>query len=385
MRINLVLGSGGARGFAHIGVIHELQDRGHEIVGISGTSMGSLIGGVLAAGTLDEFYAEVRQLSPSDLRRLADWTLGAPGLIRLQRVMNELHNFLGDTRIEDLPIPYAAVATDIESLREVWFNSGPLIAAIRASIAIPAVFTPVRIGGRLLVDGGLLNPLPTGPAMSMPGDVSVGVSLFGKPPGLHLNAPREQSSDSTEADGQPSELDPAQHPWTSRLSQSLSQSWVGRQVFGLLQHPEPEVKDFEDMPADVNMMDLLGRTLDVMQGRIEVARTMMNAPDVLVWVPMDSCGVLDFHRAEEMVDYGRKLAIEELTAWDCEARESASVGIRTARAGSSTTRCGEKEQHDRPARQRLPKRHGLRPPAVRSRHRRTHPGQRQLPNHLVDR
>ena len=311
MKVNLVLGAGGARGYAHLGVIHALHERGHEVVGIAGTSMGALVGGVFAAGGLDAFTEWVRGLTRNDIMRLTDLTLAAPGLIRLHRVMKELQRFIGDVRIEDLGIPYTAVATDIDQQREVWFRSGPLIAAVRASIAIPAVFTPVRIGRRLLVDGGLLNPLPMAPTMDMPGEVTVGVSLFGKPPGLHVNAPSEESSDEANAGHTEVASDADQQSWTTRIGESVAESWAGRQVSRLLAPPAPGEKAFEDLPSDVDLIDLLGRTLDLMQGRIEIARTVLNAPDVLVWVPMDACSVLDFHRGEELMNLGHGLAVAE--------------------------------------------------------------------------
>ena len=311
MKVNLVLGAGGARGFAHVGVIQELHARGHEVVGVAGTSMGALVGGVLAAGGLDGFTDWVRALTRTDIVRLTDLTLGAPGLIRLQRVMRELHRFIGDVRIEDLPIPYTAVATDIDSEREVWFRHGPLVAAMRASIAIPAVFTPVRIGERLLVDGGLLNPLPMAPAMDMPGEASVGVSLFGRRPGLQMGLPSKESSDEASADNTDIATDAGEPPWTTRLAHSVAESWPVRNLNRMLTPVPSPPKAFEDWPADVNLADLLGRSLDIMQGRIEIARTVLNTPEVLVWVPMDACSVLDFHRAEEMIELGRKVAIEE--------------------------------------------------------------------------
>ena len=311
MKVNLVLGAGGARGFAHVGVIQELHARGHEVVGVAGTSMGALVGGVLAAGGLDGFTDWVRALTRTDIVRLTDLTLGAPGLIRLQRVMRELHRFIGDVRIEELPIPYTAVATDIDSEREVWFRHGPLVAAMRASIAIPAVFTPVRIGERLLVDGGLLNPLPMAPAMDMPGEASVGVSLFGRRPGLQMGLPSKESSDEASADNTDIATDAGEPPWTTRLAHSVAESWPVRNLNRMLTPVPPPPKAFEDWPADVNLADLLGRSLDIMQGRIEIARTVLNTPEVLVWVPMDACSVLDFHRAEEMIELGRKVAIEE--------------------------------------------------------------------------
>lgn len=181
MKIALVLGSGGARGFAHIGVIEELEARGHEVVSVSGTSMGALVGGLYAAGTLTDFRDWVRGLTSNDVLRMADVSMSSAGVIQGKRLTDKLHEFTGDIEIQDLPIPYMAVATDIQRRREVWFDDGPLLPAIRASISIPAFFAPVHLGGHWLVDGGLLNPLPIAPGLQIDADLTVGVSLFGRP------------------------------------------------------------------------------------------------------------------------------------------------------------------------------------------------------------
>lgn len=288
-----MLGSGGARGYAHIGVIEELQARGHEVVGVAGASMGALVGGIYAAGGLAGFTAYVKKLNRAEVLRLTDITLGAPGLIRLSRVVRELQQFVGDVRIEDLPLPYVAVATDIDAVREVWFREGPLLAAIRASIAIPGVFTPVRSGQRQLVDGGLLNPLPMGPSMDVEADVRIGVSLFGHGAGLQLRAPMNESADGTQADAEPA------HPWLAQLSELVPRR---KQPAGI-----------EDLTQGASLVEMSIRALDVMQGRIEVARTAMHAPDVVISVPIDSATVLEFHRASELIDLGRRLAV---TAFD---------------------------------------------------------------------
>ncbi|NLI17576.1 MAG: esterase, partial [Actinomycetales bacterium] len=170
MRVALALGSGGARGYAHIGVIEELRERGHDVVTIAGTSMGALVGGLAAAGTLDEFTAWVSGLTQRDVLRLLDPTLTGPGAIKAERVVRKVSEILDGALIEDLPIPYTAVATDIGSRREVWFQDGPVDVAIRASIAIPSVITPVMLNGRLLADGGLVNPVPVGPTTATHAD-----------------------------------------------------------------------------------------------------------------------------------------------------------------------------------------------------------------------
>lgn len=309
MRIALVLGSGGARGYAHIGVIRELERRGHEVVIVSGTSMGALIGGIYAAGVMEKVADYAITMDTADVRRLTDVTLRAPGLIRLRRAMEKLHSFTGDVRIEDLPIPYIAVATDINHSREVWFRTGPLIKAIRASIAIPAVFTPVRSGNRLLVDGGLLNPLPTGPTRDVDADLCVGVSLFGRSATMLRNTPTNESSDCTSADDEPQAH--------GGVGTSLADSWVGRRVRDLFERDEEaEPALFDDLTStsSVGLTDIGMRALDIMQGQIENARTAMSLPEVLIRVPMDACSILEFERAEELITLGQTLAAKEFDA-----------------------------------------------------------------------
>lgn len=299
-----MLGSGGARGYAHIGVIRELERRGHDVVMVSGTSMGALVGGVYAAGVLEEVAEFAVSMTTADVRRMTDVTLRAPGLIRLRRAMEKLHEFTADVRIEDLRIPYVAVATDINASREVWFRTGPLIKAIRASIAIPAVFTPVKSGGRLLVDGGVLNPLPVGPTRDVEADLCVGVSLFGRSSTLARRSHTEESSDDTTSD----------ESVTSVLEASFGDTWAGRRIHHLFERGEQEEPEelFEDLhtTSAITLPDMGMRALDIMQGQIEIARTAMSAPEVMISVPMDTCNVLEFDRAAELIELGRTLAAE---------------------------------------------------------------------------
>ncbi len=176
-RVALALGSGGARGFAHIGVVQVLEERGYEVAAVAGSSMGALVGGVMAAGRLKEFTDWAVGLKQRDVLRLLDPAWAAPGALAADRLINHLNEFLTDTEIENLPIPYTAVATDLTSRREVWFQKGQLRSAIRASIAIPGLITPVVIDGRLLADGGLLNPVPIEPTAAAGADLTVAVSL----------------------------------------------------------------------------------------------------------------------------------------------------------------------------------------------------------------
>ena len=175
-QVALVLGSGGARGYAHIGVIEELEARGYEITCIAGCSMGSVIGGIYAAGKLREYREWVESLDYLDVLRLLDVSFRL-GAIRGERVFGKIHEILGEVNIEDLSIPYTAVATDLTNQQEIWFQEGCLHQAMRASAAIPSLFTPVMQGSRMLVDGGLLNPLPIVPVVSAHSDLIIAVNL----------------------------------------------------------------------------------------------------------------------------------------------------------------------------------------------------------------
>ena len=163
---SLVLGSGGARGLTHIGVIRCLEDRGYRIRYVAGSSMGALVGGVYAAGKLDVYADWVSALQKSDIVRLLDWSFQRGALFKGERLIGVLKALIGENNIEDLSIGYTAVATDLSQEgagREVWLNRGPLFDARRASIALPTLFEPVKKNDRLMVDGGIVNPVPVAP------------------------------------------------------------------------------------------------------------------------------------------------------------------------------------------------------------------------------
>ncbi|HQV90810.1 MAG TPA: patatin-like phospholipase family protein, partial [Phycicoccus sp.] len=178
-RVAVALGAGGARGYAHIGAIQVLQERGYEVVALAGTSMGALVAGVMAAGKLEAYTEWSLSLTQREVLRLLDPTLTGGGAIRGERVIGKVGEILDGARIEDLAIPYTAVATDLGARREVWFQRGPVITAIRASVSIPGVITPVVVEGRLLVDGGLMNPVPIEPTAAITSDWTLAVSLSG--------------------------------------------------------------------------------------------------------------------------------------------------------------------------------------------------------------
>lgn len=323
-RVALALGSGGARGYAHIGVIQVLEERGLDIVNIAGSSMGAVVGGLHAAGRLDHYSTWVRGLRQRDVVRLLDLSLSAPGAIRAEKVLARVRELLGGARIEDLPIPFTAVATDLAARKEVWFQRGPVDAAIRASIAIPGVITPVVLNGRVLADGGVTNPVPIAPTSSARADVTVAVSLAGEPSGRAGGAPVRETAEARPMD-----------EWADRFRAGASQLLEHDVVRSLLNRfgngAEPDATAAEEpppgrgparpgeaperfgaLPPGMGKLDMMYQSLDAMQSVLIRYRLAGYPPDVLVSVPRDACRSLDFHRAAEMIELGRRLAAEAL-------------------------------------------------------------------------
>lgn len=301
MRVAVALGSGGARGYAHIGVLQALHARGHEVTAIAGTSAGALIGGLHAGGKLDEFVAWTDGLTQRELLALLDPGLGQPGMVRGQRVVDLIAGLLGDARIEKLPIPYVAVATDVVARREVWFEHGPLVAAIRASIAIPSALAPVMLRGRLLVDGGVMNPVPMDALSAWDADFTLAVDL-NAPSGRSGGQPVAESADETPP--------PA---WLRSLRRTAAQLSAPLTQLGRREDPEPEPDlGFEPVPRDLRTADVFTLSLNASQALVTRFRTAANPPDVWVRVPADARGTLDFLRGAQTIELGRALADEAL-------------------------------------------------------------------------
>lgn len=253
--------------------------RGHKIVAVSGSSIGALIGGAYAAGKLENFREACLKLNRLDVFRMMTPTIGKPGIIKTDKIMAFLEDIIGEYQIEDLSIPYCAVAADVLARREVWFRSGSLLAAIRASISIPSVFKPVMLDGRLLADGGLLNPLPMESSLRPDADLTVAVSLFGKDSLLSNLQQRENEAEKRNAKGK------------SKKSSS----------------------PFDPLPDDLDLLKMTLLSLDLMQERIQASRIAVNPPDIHIDVPASLGTTFDFAKAEEFIAYGQELAV---TAFD---------------------------------------------------------------------
>lgn len=302
--VALVLGSGGARGLAHIGVIEVLEARGFRVRAIAGSSMGALVGGIHAAGKLREYAAWVRALQRMDVLRLVDFTFGGGGFIKGERVIAALRELVGDVRIEDLPVAYTAVATDLDKEREVWLSHGPLFDAIRASIAIPGVFTPVVIEGHTLVDGGLLNPLPMAATLHAIVDLTVAVNVNApveRIAPLHpAPVPVPQPATPVPANGDPAD------PWAAMAAYRTK---VMDMLDGLIDR-----RAAPERPLEPGWRDMLMRSLETMQGAITRLRLATHTPDLLINIPHNAAAIYEFHRAEELIELGRERAEAALAA-----------------------------------------------------------------------
>lgn len=283
--VSLVLGSGGARGFAHIGVIHWMTEKGLKIESIAGSSMGALIGGIYAAGKLDVYTEWVRALEKKDVLHLLDFTLGSPGLLKGEKIMGFLRKLIGESNIEDLPITFTAVATDIQAEKEVWIDEGPLFDAIRASIAIPTLFTPFRQQERILLDGGLLNPIPIAPTARDRTDMTIAVNLNGK----------------------------GKVPSLARsVKKGKANSWEKCHAAILELIEDIQQKFTSDKEDEIGLFDVISQSMDTMQATIARFKLAGHSPDVIIDIPKASCTFLDFDRADELIEIGYHMAGETL-------------------------------------------------------------------------
>lgn len=279
MDIALVLSSGSARGLAHIGVIEELEAQGHRITSVAGCSMGALVGGIYAAGKLPEYREWMKTIDKRRMRDLLDLSLSINHIVKGERIIEALMDIVPDIDIQDLPIPYCAVATDWANGREVVFREGSLFDAIRASISLPTFFNPVRRGDMILIDGGVTNPLPLNRVARKEGDRLVGVDVSGY-----------------DYEGQ-NEL---QHEAEARRRQrrSLTQTIIDKLT--------PANLDF-------NYFTLLSRTTSIMIRHNARLMTELTHPDLLIDIEMKRVDGFDFDKSEKIIAIGRNKARQALS------------------------------------------------------------------------
>ena len=341
-RIALVLGSGGARGYAHIGVIEELESRGYNIACIAGCSMGAVVGGIYAAGKLDVYRDWIQSLDYLDVLRLVDVSFRL-GAIRGEKVFGQIRNIVGEINIEDLRIPYTAVATDLTHQQEIWFQEGCLHQAMRASAAIPSLFTPVMQGNRMLVDGSLLNPLPIVPVVSSHCDLIIAVNLnsthqngyqlpvIQRAPafksrfdnlmnslGSHIPFRNKHANDLLELEQAllTPALDTAPNPWIESSRPDSQQPAAAPTQEGA---PKSASGSFIiDNVGPASLLDLINQSFEVMQTSLAQYKIAGYPPDILINVPKRVCRFFEFYKAPELIALGREIASDTLDRYESE-------------------------------------------------------------------
>jgi NTE family protein len=284
--VSLVLGSGGARGLSHIGIIKWLVEHDYQIKSISGCSIGALIGGVYAAGRLPEFERWIREIDKLQIFSLLDIAWKSNGLVQGDKIINTLITLLGDQKIEDLPLYYTAVAADIENEKEVWINSGSLFDAIRASISLPLFFTPVHRNGVLLIDGGVLNPVPIAPTFGDNTDLTIAVNLGGA-------VLKKQ-------------------PVVTKTKTENSSESLHNKILGFINSFSSESESVSSQ--DWGAYDIANQAFDAMQSTIARQKLAAYPADVVIEIARNACGTLEFDRAEEMIELGYQAAQQRFNA-----------------------------------------------------------------------
>lgn len=270
--VALVLSSGGAKGISHIGAIQELQRQGFNITSVSGSSIGAVIGGLLAMGKLDAYTGWIKTLGRRDVWGLMDFSFNTNGLLKGERVFDKMKEFIPDVNIEDMEIPFAAVASDILNEKEIVFDKGSFYKAVRASVAIPAMLTPVRYKDTFLVDGGILNPVPIDHVKRNEGDLLVVVNLYG-----------------------------AKQPKAETVSQSKDGENKNENN-GLLNTFSKLVATGDKQ--SLGYISLLTTSSAAMIHKLAKINIERYQPDIVIDIPADSANTFDFHRADELIKLG---------------------------------------------------------------------------------
>ncbi len=286
--VALVLSSGGARGLAHIGAIEVLEEEGYHITSIAGCSMGALIGGVYAAGKLEEFREWMKGIDRKRMLELTDFSLSLNHIVKGDRIIEAIMEFVPDMAIEDLPIPYCAVATDWVSGREVIFRTGSLFEAIRASISLPSFYKPVQRDGMILIDGGVVNPIPLNRVERHKDDLLVGVDVSGQDYKAQENMKHEISE-------------------RRKSSKSLATQILSKLI--------PDNIDF-------NYYTMLTRTSSLMIRQNAKLMTQLMNPDILVDIQMSRYGSFDYDKSERLIAIGRQKTQKAVSKFKSPSRSS---------------------------------------------------------------
>ncbi|MET0002144.1 MAG: patatin-like phospholipase RssA [Candidatus Thiodiazotropha sp.] len=290
MKIGLVLGSGAARGWSHIGIINGLAEMGIEPDIVSGSSIGALVGAAYAADKVDLLQAWTCSLTWKEIIRFLDPTLLGGGLIQGDRLTDFISEYVKNLEFESLKRQLGVVATDLETGREIWFREGPVMEAVRASISLPGLFTPLRHEGRWLVDGGLANPVPVSLCRAMGADIVIAVNLNGDILGKHLR--QNDMNDDKPAEVREDDL------WGRITGQMMNSLYARKQE--LMSHLLGKNRN---VPG---LYEVLASSINIMQDRITRSRMAGDPPDVILTPRLSRLGLMEFDEAEMAIDEGLK-------------------------------------------------------------------------------
>lgn len=296
--VALVLASGGSRGLAHIGAIEVLEEHGFRITSVAGASMGALVGGIYAAGGLDAFKEWMKTVDRMKVFNLMDFTIGNGGFVKGEKVIDELKSIIPDKLIENLPIPFTAVATDIRHRKEVVFDRGSLYDAIRSSISLPSIFTPNRIGDMLLIDGGVVNPVPVNRVVRTPGDILTAVDLNGP----YIEKPEEKQEHVKGRIRQ--RLDKI----VDTIADKVKKDEVEAHLLSGSENLEKEKEDDNDM----GIVTILNESSSVMIQTNADLTLKLYPPDILVRIAKNAYSTMEFYKYDEIVALGRTKMEEAL-------------------------------------------------------------------------
>lgn len=312
--VTLVLSSGGPRGWAYIGAIEELERRGYNITSVAGTSIGSLIGGIYAAGRLADVKEWLFSLDTWKVFSLMDLSISRNHLVKGDKVISALKDIVPDVNIEDLPIPFRAVAADLYTGEEVVFDKGPLFEAVRASISIPSLFRPVKYGFRTLVDGGIVNTMPISRAVRKDGDLLVAFDVND----IDVDNIRKILIDEARLEEEKMAQEKALNMETKSVIQAVRHDknlsfidkvrLAGAQGHKVITHKWNEEDEEPELFYEDNYYSILSRTFSIMNHVLAKEAAERYRPDILVKMPFDTYGEIgDYSKAREISEAGREL------------------------------------------------------------------------------
>lgn len=312
-RIGLALGGGAARGWAHIGVIRALAERDIQPDLVVGTSVGSIVGGALAAGQLESFESWVRGLRRMDIIRLLDARINGGGFLRGSVLMKALEEIIGNPAIEDLPMPFGCVATELGTGRELWLHDGPLLDACRASIALPGLFAPAAMDGRYLLDGGLVNPVPVSLARSLGADIVIAVNLNDEMVGhrfWHPSAPEPSISTAAKPHSVPAIIQTPLSPDADQAAETQlpdpdPEGWGSKLTTGMKTRLGAYLSSMNRKDTmNPGLFEVIAGSIDIMQDYITRSRMVGEPPDIHITPRVKHIALMDFDRADECISAG---------------------------------------------------------------------------------